>query len=540
MGSTTGAAGLKGRLATSIYNDLSNSQEDTSGQTDHVDVGVGAEVDVDVDEDAEPEEKYPKVELSLDNGFTKLGLYTEIARSLAAQQITEPTPVQRAVIPRALNGENMVMAAATGSGKTLAFMLPAIQSLTQQEADGYTRRPRRPRCLVLVPTRELARQVLQSAKQVSHYSKISSTAVLGGEQYGTQKKNLDRLVDVVVASPGRLMQHKLQGNVYFSQVTHVIIDEVDTMLTQGFGSDIRAILRSVIARPPPPPLLEGEVRKIEDKPAQLVMATATLTKAVRVLLEDVEGGFNIEYNDPDNKTPRQTKSDDVRVRVSVVEVDGVHRSLPNVQHVMEEIKGVDKLVALRNVLSRHHKKDMRTLIFCNTVASCRAVEFAINQDSTVGGSFAGVGGEQIRAVSYHGDLNSAEREANLKRFRAGDEQYLVCSDIAARGLDIPEITHVVLFDFPMNPIDYIHRAGRCGRAGRVGLVTSLVAKRDQVLAGAIQTAIGKGLPIDSLTADKKDYAAKGKLVKVCTMYHIYTTYIVFHSRYTHIYTHIYV
>ena len=180
------------------------------------------------------------------NEFSRLGLLNDVVKGLASQGFVTPTPVQRAVIPRLLGGESLVMAASTGSGKTFAFALPAVQSLIAQEADGYTRLPRRPRCVILVPTRELARQILAAIKSLSHFSKVSSCAVLGGEQYSIQKKQLDRLVDVVVASPGRLMQHKEQGNVFFSQVTHVIIDEVDTMLTQGFGSDIRAILRSAV------------------------------------------------------------------------------------------------------------------------------------------------------------------------------------------------------------------------------------------------------------------------------------------------------
>ena len=221
---------------------------------------------------------------------------------------------------------------------------------------------------------------------------------------------MDRLIDIVVASPGRLLQHKLQSNVYLSQVTHIIIDEVDTMLTQGFGSDIRAILRSVITYKNP-----------EEKSVQLVMATATLTKAVRLLINDVQfGGFNIEYSDPDNKTPRQNKIDDPRIKINIVEVDGVHRSLPNVKHMMEDVKGIDKLIVLKDVLTRHRKSNLQTLIFCNTVTSCRAVEYAINQDNVVGGSFSGdKPGEMIHATSYHGDLNSIEREQNLANFRNG-------------------------------------------------------------------------------------------------------------------------
>jgi superfamily II DNA/RNA helicase len=153
------------------------------------------------------------------------------------------------------------------------------------------------------------------------------------------------------------------------------------------------------------------------------------------------------------------------------------------------------------VLERYKAKKYPTLVFCNTVASCRAVEYALNET-------------QANPLSYHGDLNSKERSANLETFKAGGVQYLVCTDIAARGLDIPDIGHVVMFDFPMNPVDYIHRAGRCGRAGRKGIVTALVTKRDKVLSDAIQGAIARGLPIDNLSSSKRDYQEKGKLASV--------------------------
>jgi len=395
------------------------------------------------------------------------------------------------------------MAASTGSGKTLAFTLPVLQSLQIQEQTDYLRRPKRPRVLILVPTRELARQILTVIKGMSHYNKVSSCAVLGGEQYSIQKKSLDRLVDVVVASPGRLIQHKQQGNVYLSQVSHIIIDEVDTMLTQGFGGDIRSVLRSVLRKEINK---ESETNdgKTEEKKVQIIMATATLTKAVRALLSDVSSGasaFNIEFSDPDNVTPRKESDSDTRIPINIVEVDGVHRSLPHIRHEVEETKGSDKVIMLQNVISRYSAKQFKTLIFCNTVDSCRAVDYAMNE--------AG-----IEATTYHGDLNSREREANVQTFREGKHQYMVCTDIAARGLDIPDIDHVIMFDFPLNPIDYIHRGGRCGRAGRKGLVTALVAKRDKVLSDAIQGAIARGLPIDSLTAAKKDYQDRGKLAKV--------------------------
>ena len=142
--------------------------------------------------------------------FQRLGLLPEILQGLSAKGFVKPTPVQRTVIPRIMNKENMVMAASTGSGKTFAFTLPVIQSLINQESAGYSRTVKRPRALILVPTRELARQILSTIKDISHFAKVSSACVLGGEPYANQKKSLDRMVDIVVASPGRLMQHKDQ------------------------------------------------------------------------------------------------------------------------------------------------------------------------------------------------------------------------------------------------------------------------------------------------------------------------------------------
>jgi superfamily II DNA/RNA helicase len=204
--------------------------------------------------------------------------------------------------------------------------------------------------------------------------------------------------------------------------------------------------------------------------------------------------------------------------MNIVEVAGVHRTLPHVKHQFEETKGMDKLIVLKSILERNHPKMKRTLIFCNTIDSCRAVEYAIN-DTPI-----------FHALTYHGDMNSIEREENLKKFRngicfflinfvccyflvsLGEADLLVGTDIAARGLDIPEIEHVIIFDFPLNPIDYIHRAGRCGRAGRKGTVTSIITKRDVVLSMAIQAAMAKGLPLDSLSASKKDYTVSRRIL----------------------------
>lgn len=431
---------------------------------------------------------------SVDNKFSKLGLSSDLLRAMDAKELIEPTPVQKSVIPRLNAGENLVMAASTGSGKTLAYLLPAIQSMATQEAKGYVRSAMRPRCLVLVPTRELARQVLIEVKSVAHYCKVSARAVLGGEEKGQQRKELSGITDVVVASPGRLLDHWKQGNVYFSQVTHVIIDEVDTMLIQGFGNEVREMLRATLGRKP---------KDYRSSRCQLIMATATLTAAVRSLLDDVQGFDFLPEPEDATKDVRVA----ARVKVNIAEVDGVHRALPNIRHDSINVfdqKGVDKLELLLQLLQKSVRSNHKCMVFCNTLASARAVDHKLAEDG-------------VECLSYHSGLNSLAREANMKLFRepkgAGCD-LLICTDIAARGIDIPEIDHVVMFDFPLNPIDYIHRAGRTGRAGKKGRVTALVNRRDQVLNDAIQGAIARRLPLDTLTSDKEDYTRHGKLASV--------------------------
>ncbi len=293
--------------------------------------------------------------------FKTLGVSSILAEALSTTHspaISVPTEVQCAVIPRLLRRENMLIAGSTGSGKTLAFVLPMLQQLADQERAGYVRQAKRPRVLILVPTRELARQVLTTIKTISHAAgcKVSSCAVLGGEPYGLQKKSLDRLVDVVVASPGRLLQHKEQGNIYFSHASHIVIDEVDTMLTQGFGPDVKGVLRGVIFRHSqaitPAPTENTSDKRIEKDekslfkpvPVQVVLATATLTKAVQALLQGQEGQYRLCLSalGGETTTPSLARQPFVRssqsasagvleaeaaneISLQVVQVQGLHR-----------------------------------------------------------------------------------------------------------------------------------------------------------------------------------------------------------------------
>lgn len=394
--------------------------------------------------------------------FRRLGLDEDVIRACHAYGLTEPSAIQKLAVPPALKGEDLAYSAATGSGKTLAYLLPVIQQLKWQESAGAPRQACRPRALILVPTRELVAQVLEVVKALGHTAKVASCGLHGGDDFGAQRRRLQGTVDIVVASPGRLLQHYERGHVFFSQVKHVVIDEMDTMLKDGFGPDLKRLLVPV------------EQKSKRDK-VQYLMATATLTPAVRRLME----------HEQFPKT-RFLQSQDA------------HRSLPTLRHVMLDTKGGDKVQLLLDVCSASRQKGERVIVFCNTVQSCRAVEHAMREVA-------------LPALSYHGEMHSEDRAASLEKFKAGEGNFLVCTDIASRGLDMPFVEHVVMFDFPLNPIEYLHRSGRTARMGAKGRVTSLLTKRDRVLAQAIQTAVAKGLPLDSLSSRKRDYEQGGKL-----------------------------
>jgi superfamily II DNA/RNA helicase len=288
---------------------------------------------------------------------------------------------------------------------------------------------------------------------------------------------------------------------------------------------------------------------------QLIFATATLTKAVKALLEEMSTGkpttvstlssasssddynkiavFDADFADPDNlaakrrKQQQQVDPEDVplaesttrRVRMKVVQVDGLHRGLSNIKYNYQEIDGQDdKLDRLLQLLpqpssSKASNQSKKILIFANTVASCRAVHHRLAELYPSSQT-------AVKLFAYHGDMTSVDRREQLDAYRTPIDpahkasHIMVCTDIAARGIDIPDVEHVILFDFPLNPIDFLHRSGRCGRMGKAGKVTSLLGKRDLVLAKAIQAAMAKGLPLDSLSSSKRDYQDSGKLAEV--------------------------
>jgi len=536
--------------------------------------------------------------------WNSLGLWTELVESITQQPILQaPTAVQRKVIPHLLQDPmpSTLFVAATGSGKTLAYTLPLLQQLKNSEvfwnataaptATPYhqQRRPKRPRALILAPTRELCQQITSVIKANCHVIKLSSQVIVGGGDldYGKQRAQLNRPMDILVATPGRLLKHWKDKNVFLSSLDYVLLDEMDTLLEQGFSNELRQILYPLMFNTP-----KGEDVDVEkhfkgvDEAPKIVLTSATMTKSVlkmlgkqgkhddsvqakklytkrELLLEEEEALRN-------NKKSQSPRGLLLPPNIEVLKTEGLHKAVPRLQQVFVDVGNTDKLALLVDLASQggsgaalkgqgmtakqamDEGQDQKalTMIFCNTAASCRAVQYALGE--------AG-----INSLSYHGDLNSIARTENLRRFRiagggtlfantkpkkkalqaeeAGTDlvptgndldrselfseamenldatrsahypSILVCTDLAARGLDVPQVDHVIMFDFPLNSVDYLHRSGRTARGTLAGRVTALVSKRDKVLAQAIERAVQRGEPLDGLSSRKSDYLPGGRV-----------------------------
>jgi superfamily II DNA/RNA helicase len=478
-------------------------------------------------------------------GWNQLGLVTELVDAVTLTMgLEEPTQVQQLVVPQLLQSQSLAFLSATGSGKTLAYCLPLLQLLkVQEQFDSYERRPQRPRLLVLAPTRELVAQIHSVVKALCHTAKLSSAALLGGEDAGKQRRKLSGCVDIVVATPGRLLKHWTEEHVFLGEVTHVVVDEMDTMLEQGFENDLKRILYPVLYRKQPTQPVNPDVDYKESSP-KLVLTSATLTQAVQKLVGDTSSprvNAKRHYQSAEalqGAAAASTASRLVLPQLRVLQAPGLHKAVPLLKQSFVSVGTDDKLnLLVDQVLSAKNKAEFSsatgaaaglTMIFCNSAASCRAVQFALQESG-------------VPSLACHGELNSAMRMEQLSQFRqagsalakrggggaggagggdpssdSGDEplpRVLVCTDLVARGLDVPQVSHVIMFDFPLNALDYLHRIGRTARASSAGWVTSLVTKRDQVLASAIKDAVRRGDPLDGLSSRKSDYLPGGRLHK---------------------------
>src|SRR5271154_4125058 len=368
--------------------------------------------------------------------FSHLGLSEKVLAAVAATGYKTPTPIQDQAIPHVLARRDVLGIAQTGTGKTAAFVLPMLTMLEQGRA-----RARMPRTLILEPTRELAAQVKEQFDKYGAGQKLNVALIIGGVSFGDQDTKLTRGVDVLIATPGRLLDHHERGRLLLSGVELLVIDEADRMLDMGFIPDIERICKLV-------PFTR-----------QTLFFTATMPPEIRRITE-------------------QFLSNPVRVEVSkpATTVASTTQLLARSGR-----DGAAKRDTLRRLI-RSAEGMKNAIIFCN-----RKRDVATLHRSLLRHGFS------VQAL--HGDMDQSARTAALEQFRKGEVTLLVASDVAARGLDIPDVSHIYNFDVPIHADDYVHRIGRTGRAGRSGTAITMVAgSNDAKAVAAIEKLIGQSIP----------------------------------------------
>jgi superfamily II DNA/RNA helicase len=383
--------------------------------------------------------------------FADLGLSAKVQQAITATGYTIPTPIQAEAIPVAMMGLDVLGIAQTGTGKTASFVLPMISRLETGRA-----RARMPRSLILAPTRELAAQVAQSFEKYGVNHKLDLALLIGGTSMDEQSKKLDRGVDVLIATPGRLLDHMQRGRVMLMGVEILVIDEADRMLDMGFIPDIEKICKQLPPR------------------RQSLFFSATMPPEITRLV-------NTFQNNP--------------VRVEVAPPATTAKTITQKFCYIPDGEDWGKREALRGLIRADGVRN--AIIFCN-----RKVEVAILLKSLLKHGF--------NAGALHGDMEQRARMETLDKFRAGEIAFLAASDVAARGLDIPDVSHVFNFDLPRDKDDYVHRIGRTGRAGKEGHSISLVTPYDLKQLADIEKIVGEPTVWTGDPPTAQDFADAGK------------------------------
>jgi ATP-dependent RNA helicase RhlE len=369
--------------------------------------------------------------------FESLGLAPALLRALSEQGYAEPTPIQAAAIPVVLEGVDLLAAAQTGTGKTAAFSLPLLQHLST----GKATMTRRPRALVLTPTRELAAQVHDNLRAYGKHLRISSTTIFGGVSMGPQMQALRRGVDIVIATPGRLIDHMQQRSVDLSGVEVLVLDEADRMLDMGFLPALKRILSAL------------------PRQRQTLLFSATFAPPIKALALQ----FMHE--------PRE---------VSVTPPNSVATT---VTHHVHPVDAANKRDLLLHVLSQDSRR--QTLVFSRTKHGADKLVRYLE-------------GAGLRAAAIHGNKSQNARTRALSDFKTGRITVLVATDIAARGIDIDQLPIVINYDLPMVAEDYVHRIGRTGRAGADGMAVSLVSHEESGLLRDIRRLLKQDIAISDV------------------------------------------
>ena len=375
------------------------------------------------------------------SSFSNLSLAAPLARAVAEMCYETMTPIQEQAIPVVLEGRDVMGAAQTGTGKTAAFALPLLQRMMKHENPSTSPARHPVRALVLLPTRELADQVAQQVKLYAKYTSLRCAVVFGGMDMKPQTAELKRGVEVLVATPGRLLDHIEAKTAVLNQVEYVVLDEADRMLDIGFLPDLQRILSYL------------------PKQRTTLLFSATFSSEIKRLA-------NSYLQDP-----------------ITIEVARSNAAASTVEQHFYSVGADDKRRALHQVLRQNGIK--QAFVFVNSKLGCARLARSLER-------------EGLKTTALHGDKSQDERLKALAAFKAGEVDLLVATDVAARGLDIKDVPAVFNFDIPFNAEDYVHRIGRTGRAGASGLAVSFVASSDARLVADIEKLLGKKLEIEAM------------------------------------------
>lgn len=373
--------------------------------------------------------------------FDELGLAPKVLRAVAETGYETPTPIQAEAIPAALQGRDVLGIAQTGTGKTASFTLPMATILSKGRA-----RARMPRSLVLCPTRELAAQVAENFDTYTKHLKLTKALLIGGVSFKEQDALIDRGVDVLIATPGRLLDHFERGKLLLTGVQIMVVDEADRMLDMGFIPDIERIF------------------SLTPFTRQTLFFSATMAP-------EIERVTNTFLSAP------------VKVEVArqATASENIAQEVVHVRAARRDQAASKKRAALRSLIDREGEGLTNAIIFCNRKTDVDICAKSLKKHG-------------YEASAIHGDLDQAQRTRTLDAFREGNLRILVASDVAARGLDVPSVSHVFNFDVPGHAEDYVHRIGRTGRAGRSGKAITLCEKRDEKALAAVEALIQKKIP----------------------------------------------
>ena len=375
------------------------------------------------------------------NKFKNLGLSDDLILLLSELGYKEPTKIQSLSIPLALMGRDILGCAQTGTGKTASFVLPIIEILNNQKS-----KARMPRSLILTPTRELAEQISIYFKKILKNNKLNFCLLIGGTALTDQDKLLNKGVDILIATPGRLIDHINRGNILFNDLKILVIDEADRMLDMGFIPDIDQISENL------------------PKIRQTLFFSATLNKEI----------LNIGKR--------------FVINPKLIEVSPPSSTSNTIDQYIIKCNNKNKLNTLENILSNIETNN--TVIFCN-------------RKKDIGSLYTDLKRRNISSIIFHGDLLQSKRQEALNEFKNGNNKILIASDVAGRGIDIENISHVINFDVPINPEDYVHRIGRTGRAGKKGTAITFVLKKDTKYLQEIEKLIKKKIKILNINLEEK-------------------------------------